>query len=203
MARSSDSFFLLSIIKDKTFQAREVKRIIYISALYLVVTTALLAIFYQQMLGELIAGKSPLLFVSEDVNLINEQIPALTTVLGKWIVVMLVINVIVTSVVGVYILRKLGHPLMAIKRALREIGEGKLGIKLRENDQQEFSEIAEAFNIAMVKINEKIAQAKNELNQIADHPNSDKESVEKALEGCTQALDYFQTNIASQSKAAN
>ncbi len=203
MARSSDSFFLLRIIKDKTFQAREVKRIILISAVYLVVTTVLLAIFYQQMLGQLIAGKSPLLFVSEDVNLINEQIPALATVLGKWITSMLVINVIVTSVIGVYVLRKLGHPIMAIKRALREIGEGSLNTKLRESDSHEFAEITEAFNTAMVKIHEKVSEAKNELNQISDQPMPDQESIAKALEGCTQALDYFHTEQDTQSKASN
>ena len=81
MARASDSFFIFKILKDKTFQAQEVKRIIFVSTLYLVVTTGLLAIFYQQLLAQLVAGNSPMFFVSEDVNLINEQIPAMASVL--------------------------------------------------------------------------------------------------------------------------
>ena len=40
MARSSDSFFLLALIKDKTFQAREIRRVIAFATLYLVITTA-------------------------------------------------------------------------------------------------------------------------------------------------------------------
>ncbi len=194
MARSSDSFFLLRLLKDKTFQAREVKRIIYLSALYLVVTTVLLAVFYQQMLGQLIAGNSPLLFVSEDINLINEQIPALSTVLGKWISFMLLINLVITSIIGVYILRKMGHPILAIKRALRDIGEGKLDTKLRESDNEEFSEITEAFNTALAKINEKIADAKGEIYHLKEQPQPSKENVESALNSCSVILDYFQTN---------
>ena len=85
MARSSDSFFLLALIKDKTFQAREIRRVIAFATLYLVLTTVLLGIFYNQMLGQLVSGASPMLFVSEDMRMINEQIPSLSSVLGTWI----------------------------------------------------------------------------------------------------------------------
>jgi len=196
MARSSDAFFLFRIFKDKTFQAQEVKRVVYMSTLYLVITTGLLAIFYQQMIGQLIAGQSPLLFVAEDVALLNEQIPAMSAVLGKWIMVMLVINVIVTSIIGVYILRKLGHPIMAIKRALRDIGEGKLDTKLRSSDSQEFEEITQAFNAALEQIQYKIAQAKGELSQL-DKEKTDTKKVSEALANCNQALDFFQVDAHS------
>lgn len=203
MARASDSFFIFKILKDKTFQAQEVKRIIFVSTLYLVVTTGLLAIFYQQLLTQLVAGNSPMFFVSEDVNLINEQIPAMATVLGKWMIVMLAINLVITALIGVYVLRKLGHPIMAIKRALRDIGEGKLDTKLRETDDQEFSEITHAFNVALAKIHEKVAEAKETIHQVSDQPEPSTENVQKALENCNKTLDYFQTNIDTQSKAAN
>lgn len=193
MARSSDSFILLALFKDKTFQAQEVKRIIYLSGIYLFVTTALLAVFYQQMLGQLISGQAPMLFVSEDINLINEQIPAMSSVLGKWMLVMLVVNVVITSTVSIYILRKLGHPLMALKRALREIGEGKLDTKLRESDSTEFSEIAEAFNGALLQINQKISEAKNQLHTVDSQPEPDREALHESLKNCSQVLEYFQT----------
>lgn len=207
MARSSDSFFLLAIFKDKTFQAQEVKRVVYLSGIYLLVSTVLLAVFYQQMLGQLISGSAPMLFVAEDVNLINEQIPAMSSVLGKWMLIMLVINVVITSTVGVYILRKLGHPLMALKRALREIGEGKLDAKLRESDSAEFSEITEAFNGALLKINEKILEAKNQLDTIDSQPEPDREALRESVKNCSQVLEYFQTvnvdDLNGQSKRAS
>ena len=37
MARSSDSAFPLSLLRDRTFQAREIRRVVKLSALYLVV----------------------------------------------------------------------------------------------------------------------------------------------------------------------
>ncbi len=193
MARSSDSFFLLAIFKDKTFQAREVRRVVYLSGIYLLVTTALLAVFYQQMLGQLVSGQAPMLFVAEDVNLINEQIPAMSSVLGKWMLGMMVINVIITSAVGMYILRKLGHPLMALKRALREVGDGKLDAKLRESDSTEFAEIADAFNAALVQINAKIAEAKSQLDTVENQPEPDREALHMSIKNCSQVLEYFQT----------
>ena len=63
MARSSDSNILLSLFRDKTFQAHEIRRVISLSVIYLVVTTALVGVFYHQMLGRLLEGMAPLLFV--------------------------------------------------------------------------------------------------------------------------------------------
>lgn len=207
MARSSDSFFLLALFKDKTFQAREVKRVIYLSTIYLLVTTVMLAAFYQQMLGQLVAGETPMLFVSEDINLLNEQIPAMTTVLGQWVVVMLIVNIIITSILGVYILRKLGHPLMAIKRGLRDIGDGKLNTKLRDSDSKEFAEITDAFNTALVKIHEKIAEAKADIHQLDTQTELTQKDMQSTLRKCSETLDYFQTAASndddSQSSVAS
>ena len=164
-----------------------------LSLLYLVISTALLAVFYQQMLGQLVAGESPLLFVSEDVALINEQIPALSGVLGHWVLVMLAINVIVTSVIGVYIMRKLGQPMLAIKRALREMGEGKLDTTLRSTDTEEFAEIADAFNAARACIQEKIREAQDELGHLQNQPGLSREDLAMSIKNCAVILDYFET----------
>ena len=144
MARSSDSNFLLALFRDKTFQAREIRRVILLASIYLVITTVLVGIFYHMILGKLIEGAAPLFFVSEDMELFNESLPGLTAVIGRWIVAMLIINVLVTVGIGTYIVRKLGHPILAIKRALREIGEGDLNVRLRESDNNEFGEIADS-----------------------------------------------------------
>jgi len=118
MARSSDSNFLFAILRDKTFQAREVRRVIKLSLVYLLITTVLLGVFYNHMLGELTSGNSPLLFASEDMNLVNEAIPPLGAVLLRWMLVMLVVNVLVTAAISIYIMRKLGYA----KRTLKTSG---------------------------------------------------------------------------------
>ena len=111
MARSSDRSFLIALFKDKTFQTREVRRVLGLSLLYLTISTVLLAIFYQQMLGQLVAGDSPLLFVSEDVSLNNEQVPALSAVLGRWVLVML-------AIIGFVVLRRRGSKDVSAKAAV-------------------------------------------------------------------------------------
>lgn len=201
MARSSDSFFLLAIFKDKTFQAREIRRVMVLSGVYLVITSLLLGVFYHQILNNLVAGQAPLLFASEDMRLIAESVPGVTALMAKWILAMLVVNVLLTATLAIYITRKLGHPLLAIKRTLREIGAGNLDVRLRASDDNEFGEIADELTTAVSSIREQISAAKAEVAQ-AD--SGEAESAENALRNAKMALDYFQVDSenANASKAA-
>lgn len=208
MARSSDSSFLLAILRDKTFQAREIRRVIVLATAYLVITTVLLGIFYHLLLGKLVSGTTPLFFVSEDMQRFNELLPGLASVLGRWIVVMMVVNLLVTGIVGVYITRKLGHPIMAIKRALRDIGKGDLDVRLRETDDREFSDISVALNDAMAQIRMHILQAKQEFSTLQDlqnksAANDDKNEMESVVENCVAALDFFSVSEASKTENSN
>lgn len=198
MARSSDSIFPLSILKDKTFQAREIRRVLELSTLYLVLTTIMMGVVYHQMIGSLVEGVAPLFFVSEDMQLVNEAIPSLSAVLAKWVISMMLINLVVTVGLGIYITRKLGHPLLAIKRTLREIGQGNLDVRLRKSDKSEFAEISTELSSAMRSIREQIAAAKHEIDQAdeqLDAPSSDdsaEQNVNQSVRNCKMALDYFQ-----------
>jgi len=196
MARSSDLSFFMSILKDKTFQAREIRRVIYLAAIYLVITTIMLGIFYHMLLGKLVAGNTPLFFVSEDMQRFNELMPGLASVLGRWIIVMMIVNVIITACVGVYITRKLGHPILAIKRALRDIGNGDLNVRLRETDDREFSDISIALNNAMAQIRMHILTAKQEFTTLQDFKdnaaaNDAENELGVIVENCAAALDFF------------
>ncbi|MGQ7846213.1 HAMP domain-containing protein [Granulosicoccus sp. 3-233] len=210
MARSSDSNFLLAILRDKTFQAREIRRVVMLTFVYLIITTALVGVFYHQMLGRLIDGMAPLLFVSEDMALANEALPTLSDVLGKWLIAMLLINATITIGLGVFITRRLGHPILAIKRSLREIGDGNLDVRLRASDKGEFGEIAGELTAAMRSVREQIQAAKSGIAQVGDLDASatNAESINHALQECRTALDYFQLErdakgAAGDASAAN
>ena len=206
MARSSDSIFPLSILRDKTFQAGEIRRVLFLAALYLVITTALMGLFYHQMLVSLVAGVAPLFFVSEDMALVNEAVPSLSAVLGKWIICMMLINLFITVTLGIYITRKLGQPLLAIKRTLREIGNGNLDVRLRTSDNREFGEISSELTAAMRSIREQIAAAKQEIDQVDEQfSHSEKNEVHKinvdqAVRNCKMALDYFRVDRSDVSQ---
>lgn len=210
MARSSDSNFPLSILRDKTFQAREIRRVLGLATMYLVITTVLMGVIYHQMIGNLIDGVAPLFFVSEDMQLVNEAVPSLGAVLTKWVITMMLVNLLVTVGLGIYITRKLGHPLMAIKRTLREIGDGKLDVRLRASDNREFAEISSELSAAMRSVREQIAAAKQEINhadgQIQPPASDDEEldDINQAVRNCKMALDYFQVddNDKSEHQAA-
>lgn len=197
MARSSDSGFLLSIIRDKTFQAREIRRVLLLTCTYLAVTTVMVGVFYHQMLGQLLEGAAPLLFVSEDMALANEAVPTLSAVLGKWLIAMLVVNALITVTLATYITRKLGHPLLAIKRALRQIAEGRLDVRLRAADNNEFGDIAKELTLAVHSIREQIAAAKSSIEQVSTvvDAGADSTDLSTAVNDCRHALDYFQMDI--------
>jgi methyl-accepting chemotaxis protein len=198
MARSSDSNFLVAFFLDRTFQAREIRRVIGLSFVYLIVTTLLVGVFYHHMLGKMLDGMAPLLFVSEDMALANEAIPAMGAVLGRWLVAMLAINAVITIFVGIYIARRLGHPILAIKRALVEIGNGNLDVRLRSSDSKDFGEIATALSAAMHSIRVQISAAKDGMAQVTtlqktSQATNDNE-IDAALDNCRGALDFFQTD---------
>jgi len=199
MARSSDSVFLISLLRDKTFQAREIRRVIMLSLLYLAITTALVGVFYHQMLGTLIEGMAPLLFVSEDIAMANDALPTMSAVLGKWMLIMLCVNVLITIALTLFITRRLGQPILAIKRALREIGSGNLDVRLRSSDKNEFGEISAALTAAMHSVRTQISAAKRSMDQVdalKGQPSSISQTkdVDTALDSCRSALDFFETN---------
>jgi methyl-accepting chemotaxis protein len=165
----------------------------------------MLGVFYHHMLGQLVSGKAPMLFVSEDMQMLNEQIPSLASVLGRWIVMMMALNVVVTSLISVYIIRKLGQPLLAVKRALKEIGDGKLNVRMRATDDEEFGEITAALASAVSSINRHVAVAKGEMAQIEalrQQPAANTGELETSLDNCKIALDYFITEPGTQASSS-
>lgn len=194
MARSSDAVFPMSLVRDKTFQVRQIRRVLYLTLFFIVQSTLVLGIFYYSFLGKLVEGNAPLLFASEDMGAMSDAVPSLGSVLGQWLVVMLLINAIITTVISVYIVRRLGNPILAIKRALNEIGDGNLEVRLRENDSVEFGELCSALNRALDQVHDKISTAR-ELTRVIegldDQPKPDDNTVVAALSECRDVLSYF------------
>ena len=174
----------------------QIRRVVFLSALFVIQSTIVLGFLYHYMLGEIVAGTAPMLFASDEMARLNEQIPGLSSVLGRWIIAMLVINLILTALVGLYITRKLGAPLLAMKRVLNDLSEGKLDVRLREGDSEEFSDITDALNAAIATMQHKIGEAQREVSAVDkrdDQPQTDDVKIRQALSNCRVALQYFET----------
>jgi len=194
MARSSDAAFPMSLIRDKAFQVRQIRRVLLLTLFFIIQSTLVLGIFYHLFLGNLVAGNAPLLFASEDMGAMADAIPSLGTVLSQWMVIMLLINALVTTCIAVYILRRLGNPLLAMKRALNEIGDGNLAVRLRVNDSREFGELADAFNRALEQVHGKISEARaltRVIESLDKQPLPDEKEVLTAMTECRDVLSYF------------
>lgn len=200
MARSSDAAFPLSLFRDKAFQVRQIRRVLFLTLFFIVQSTLILGVFYHTFLGNLVAGNAPLLFASEDMGGLDKSIPALGSVLTSWLMVMLLVNGVVCTGIAVYILRKLGNPILAIKRALNEIGDGNLEVRLRTGDSREFSELCEALNRALEQVQSKISEARSltrVLETLENQPAPDEQTVRSALVECRDVLSYFDKSTAA------
>lgn len=197
MARSSDAIFPLSLIRDRTFQMRQLRRVLWLTLFFVVQSTLLLGVFHHRLLGRIASGNAPLLFASEDIGTLGEHVPSVAGAMGSWLVVMLVMNAIVTGAIGVWIVRRLGSPLLAMRRALDDIGEGRLDTRLRESDEQEFEELARTFNRALETVQQRVAVAREAtaiLASLEDQPDPDPQAMRAALTRCATSLDWFDSS---------
>lgn len=194
MARSSDAIFPLSLIKDKAFQMRQVRRVLLLTLFFIVQSTIVLGVFYHYILGEMVAGTAPMLYASEDLQMLTESVPSAQEVMMRWVMIMLAVNAVITAAIGIYIMRKLGNPLLAIRRALNELGDGNLDVRLRAGDSREFAELSDALNRALEKIQSKIEEARQQtriLDTLEQQPNPDAQEIEQALVNCRDVLNFF------------
>lgn len=208
MARSSDAVFPLSLIKDKAFQMRQVRRVLLLTLFFIVQSTIILGVFYHYILGEMVAGTAPMLYASEDLQMLTENVPSTKEVMMRWVMIMLGVNAVITAAIGIYIMRKLGNPLLAIRRALNELGDGNLDVRLRAGDSREFAELSDALNRALEKIQSKVEEARQEtriLDMLEQQPAPDAQEIEQALVNCRDVLNFFDKGIVSdeQRPAAN
>jgi len=194
MARSSDASFPMSLFRDKTFQLRQIRKILLFTVFFIVQSTLILGVFYHVFLGNLVEGNAPMLFASEDMGGLSESIPPMATVLSRWLIVMLLVNGVLTGAVSIYIIRKLGNPVLAIRRALNEIGDGNLNVRLRIDDSRDFSELCESLNRALDQVHSKIYEARQltkVIETLDDQPPPDMEKVREAMSQANNVLRYF------------
>lgn len=194
MARSSDAPFPLSLLRDKSFQVRQIRRVALLGAFFVLQSTLLLGAFHHEMLGRLVAGNAPLLFASEDIGSLAAAVPGTGAVMLRWLVVMMVLNAVVTATIGTWIVRKLGNPMLAMRRALDEIGDGNLDVRLRAGDAEEFDELANALNRALASVQSRIEGARDATRAVepaADQPLPDPATLRAALVTCREQLDWF------------
>lgn len=199
MARSSDARFPMSLVRDKNFQMRQIRRVLLLTLFFIVQSTLVLGVFYHTFLGNLVEGNAPLLFASEDMRPMADSVPDLGSVLGRWLLVMLLLNGLVTTAIAVYILRRLGNPILAIRRALNEIGDGNLDVRLRSNDSSEFSELCEALNRALEQVQGKIGEARaltRVLDTLENQPPPEAAQVRQAMLDCRDVLSFFDGTVA-------
>ena len=173
---------------------RQIRRVALLAGFFTLQSTLLLGAFHHELLGRLVEGNAPLLFASEDIGSLAARVPATGDVMGRWLLVMLGLNALVTVAIGTWIVRRLGQPILAVRRVLDEIGDGNLDVRLRAGDAAEFDELAVALNRALASVQAHVAEARAAtavLDARDDQPVPDAATLRTALERCRERLDWF------------
>lgn len=196
MARSSDAVFPLSLLRDRSFQLQQIRRLLWLTLFFVVQSTLLLGFLYHQLLGDLVTGTAPLLFAAEELAALDQQVPATGDVMLRWLLLVLGMNALSMLCIGVYLMRKLGNPLLAMRRALDEIAAGNLNVRLRAGDADEFSELTVSLNDALEQVQQKIEAVREETRILNAAPPGEQRrptaaDIEQALSNCRNVLSFF------------
>ena len=173
---------------------RQIRRVALLAAFFTLQSTLLLGAFHHELLGRLVEGNAPLVFASEDIGSLAARVPATGEAMGRWLVIMLALNALATVGIGTWIVRRLGNPILAMRRVLDEIGDGHLDVRLRVGDAKEFDELATALNRALAAVQTHVSEARAAtalLDAMDDQPTPDAAALRGALERCRERLDWF------------
>ncbi|NGZ73719.1 methyl-accepting chemotaxis protein [Saccharibacillus sp. VR-M41] len=84
------------------------------------------------------------------------------------IVIFVVVAVLVAAVIGVWIIRMIGHPLGLLKGLMQEGATGNLSVRSDYRSKDEIGELSTAFNRMMDRITDLIRQTTDTAQQVLD-----------------------------------
>jgi methyl-accepting chemotaxis protein len=134
---------------EPNFKQRQVARILGLTGVYVLISTAALWLVYSTALQPLWIGELPL---SGDLAEMARRGPGLRETLVAWATLMMGLSVLFATATGLYLSHKMAGPIYRFKAELRHIQEGKPArqIVLRKGD--DFHDVAEAMNSALGRL---------------------------------------------------
>ncbi len=180
------------IFLEKSFHFRQIRRLLTITILIVIVSTTLLGVFYHSIIDHFISGDLPVYFMPEEMAAISAGLPGLQETMLKWGTIIMLTNISLTLILGIYITHKLGSPLCRFKLAAKDIADGQLYTHVEIPRSDEFKDLADELNNAIARV-QLMIMAINENLRILENESSSLDDKNNAVKGCREALAYFET----------
>lgn len=180
---------------EKSFHARQLRRLFFLTVLVLLVYTIIFGVFYSYIVDKLLSSQIANDLLPEELMELSSIIPGVRETLIWSIIVIMLLNIVMTLIVGVIITHKLASPLYHFKMAAKKMGEGRLDVSIHLNRGDEFKDLAKDLNSAIARIQLMIMAVKENvlvLESELDLKHLDKR-LKDAIDGCHEALTYFET----------
>ncbi|MEM7221033.1 MAG: HAMP domain-containing protein [Pseudomonadota bacterium] len=181
----------------RRFRSRQIRRLLWVSMISMVATTAIFAKFYGDLTSAFTGGDLPVFFLPEQMAELNESIPAFSQIMGEWAAFTLLLELGILFLTSAFITYRLATPLYRVNEAIREIGEGKLYTDIELGDGDEFQSLARNLNEAVAKVQLMIMTLEMDLGTLegmaSDNTEVDRELMRQTIENSREALSYFET----------
>ncbi|MEM7468871.1 MAG: HAMP domain-containing protein [Pseudomonadota bacterium] len=182
------------LFEEQGLHISALRKVLLLCGVFVIASTVTVAVFHYQLIGHIADGAGPMLFIPDEYHRMFQDLPAVGDIIGRWLIIMLVINTIIVGGITYYVVEKLGRPLVLLKRYTNALGDGQLNVDLDSSEDHELREITETLNQATARIQLMVMALKENLTILEDEDQSyNKMQRQQALEGCRAALDYFET----------
>ena len=179
----------------KKFRNQQILRLMAMLFASSIVTSFVLVEMYFQITDIWSNTDLPVYFSPEASEHLNATFPTLTSTLGKWLAVVLGLNLLLLGIAGGLITYRLAKPLYLLHRAVQEIGDGKLHTDIKLGKGADLHSLADSLNSAVSKIQLMIMTLQQEIEHFEglaeNQPPS--EELNQLIDNSKLALEYFET----------
>ncbi len=184
-----------TIALEPQFYKRQLSRLLLLAFITVVLSSVVLAYFYNNMISLLMSSESSLQYLPDELEHLSDSLPGLFNTLLIWIAVLSVVTGITTVFTGIFMLTRLAGPLYRLKKAVARLGEGDLSIHVVLRDGDEFDDLADDLNGAAARIQLMVMACKENLAIIETLQAEDiqNERLQQSIDGVRHALTYFDT----------
>ena len=157
-----------SIRFESEFKKRQLMRVVGFSAVYVGMSTLVMAAVYNSVLEPLRFGELPLFMCVEEVRRAG-AIPGMTEMVTLWATLMTGLSIFYACVVGLFFSHKLAGPIYRFKLELQRIVDGKDYRKVSLRDGDDFQDVADSLNRALDEVSQRENVLREAMGLTRDH----------------------------------
>ena len=182
------------LFEEPGLHTSAIRKVLMLSAAFVLLSTGIVAVFHYQLVSQVTAGSGPMLFIPDEMQAVYDSLPGVSDIVGRYLAIMLGLNLVVVGAIVYYAIHKLGRPLVLLRRYIHALGEGQLDIDIQLAKNDELNDIADSLSEATARIHMMILAIKDNVDLLESQADqADPQTISIVVDGCRAALAYFET----------